>query len=331
MNLGKPIQPTKEVLPLEDISEFEVETEFESLLHRVNFHHLYYFWVVASTRSIRKASVKLMLAPATVSRQLKELESRFCTKLITRSSQSHQLTEVGELVFLYCEELFGLARQMLDSVSGKPTALPNRLTVGVVGVIPKSLLFRLLEPTFYLKDPARIVCIEGTRAKLFADLASNELDLLLIDTPFLPCSSFPVFSRLISDSPVVACATREMAEKYSKGFPLSLNGAPVLLPSKTTFMRQSLDKYFYEQGIKPEIRGEFEDSSIIKLFGEAGIGLFFVPAETAHDMEERFDCRPVGLLESVTARFYAVSKQSRMLNRAVRAVLDAAKLETKNT
>lgn len=38
------------------------------------------------------------------------------------------------------------------------------------------------------------------------------------------------------------------------------------------------DDWFTEKGIRPRIVGEFEDSALLKAFGQAGAGLFPVPS-----------------------------------------------------
>jgi LysR family transcriptional regulator, transcriptional activator of nhaA len=297
----------------------------ESLIERVNFHHLYYFWVVAKCGSIRNASKQLMLAAPTVSRQIKELEDKLHVKLIIRSSRNFTLTEKGLHIRRYCDELFGLAREMMDGLEGHSLTRPLRLTVGVAGVIPKLVLYKILEPALHLKSPVQIICHEGNTSRLVQDLSNHTLDIVLTDSPIGPYPELRSYSHLIAESPILVCGNKAAAKKYGPNFPRSLDGAPILLPTPNCAFRSSLDTYFYESKIVPHIRGEFEDSTIIKVFGEAGLGLFFVPAIIESEVKRRFHCESIGQIDSVTARFYVVSPQRRVSNPAVTAIMDLAR------
>lgn len=298
---------------------------FDSLLNRVNFHHLYYFWMVAKTGSIRRASEQLMLAPPTVSRQIRELESKLNAKLISRTNQNITLTREGEYVHHVCDELFGLARELLDSLASDSHSKPLRLTVGVAGVIPKQLVYKVLEPALHLRAPAQIICMEGTPSKLIADLSNQALDMVITDSPIGPYSNVRSYCHLIAESPIVACATTEVAARYRGNFPLSLSGAPILLPSINSALRASLDQYFFENGIEPDVRGEFEDSTVIKVFGEAGLGIFFVPATIQNEVQRRYPCEVIGQLDNVVSKFYAIAPHRRISNPATIAVIESAR------
>ena len=64
----------------------------------LNYHHLYYFWTVARTGSVTKASAELLLAPPTVSAQIKRLEVTLGEKLFERSGRGDLATQGMALV-----------------------------------------------------------------------------------------------------------------------------------------------------------------------------------------------------------------------------------------
>jgi LysR family transcriptional activator of nhaA len=65
----------------------------------LNYHHLLYFWVVARTGTISKASAELRLAPPTISAQIKRLEGNFGEKLFAKRGRRLVLTDMGHVVF----------------------------------------------------------------------------------------------------------------------------------------------------------------------------------------------------------------------------------------
>ncbi|MEM7677883.1 MAG: LysR family transcriptional regulator, partial [Myxococcota bacterium] len=90
----------------------------------LNYHHLLYFWAVAKEGSVAKASEVLRLAQPTVSGQVKQLEHALGEQLFQRKGRNLVLTDAGELVFGYADEIFGLGRELMDSLRGRPSGRP---------------------------------------------------------------------------------------------------------------------------------------------------------------------------------------------------------------
>src|SRR6185503_652391 len=124
----------------------------------LNYHHLHYFWTVASSGSISKASAELHVSSSAISTQLRSLEEALGEKLFVRSGRNLVLTEVGRVVFRYADDIFSLGRELLDTVKGRPTGRPLRFVVGIADVMPKLIAHRLLEPALSLEEPVRMVC-----------------------------------------------------------------------------------------------------------------------------------------------------------------------------
>ena len=87
----------------------------------LNYHHLHYFWTVALTGSISKASKELHVSSPAISAQLRSLEENLGEKLFVRSGRNLIMTEVGRVVFSYSEEIFALGRELTQTVKNRPT------------------------------------------------------------------------------------------------------------------------------------------------------------------------------------------------------------------
>ena len=147
----------------------------------LNYHHLLYFWTVAKEGSVAKASEVLRLAQPTVSGQVKQLEQALGEQLFERKGRNLVLTETGELVFGYASDIFGLGRELMDSLRGRPSGRPGRLNVGISDVFPKLIAFRVLEQATNLDPPVEIVCREDKTERLLAELSVHGFDLVLSD------------------------------------------------------------------------------------------------------------------------------------------------------
>ena len=296
-------------------------------MDRLNYHHLLYFWTVARTGSVARASTELRLAQPTISGQIRQLEEALEEKLFQRAGRGLALTEMGRLVFRYAEEIFALGRELGEVVRGQPTGRPQRLVIGIADVVPKIVALHLLAPVLELAEPVRIVCREGKSERLLADLAAQELDVVLTDAPLPPGARVKAYSHLLAESGVQFFGVPELARRYRSGFPGSLDRAPLYLPTESTAMRRALDQWFEEEGVRPFIRGEFDDSALMKVFAQGGGALFPAPALLALDIEQRYGVESVGLvpLASVRERFYVVSAERRIRNPAVLAISRVAR------
>jgi LysR family transcriptional activator of nhaA len=293
----------------------------------LNYHHLLYFWVVASEGSVTAACERLHLAQPTISGQLKKLEKKVGRKLFQRSGRGLALTEAGQLVFDYAEEIFSLGRELSEVLSGRQPDRPLRFAVGVPDVLPKLITFKILEPVLGLPEPVHLVCMEGALDDLLVDMAAHRLDLVLSDSPAHPASSIRVFNHLLGECEISVFGTPDSAKALRRGFPKSLDGAKVLLPTRHAVLRRTLDQWFDTSGIHPYAVAEFQDSALTKTFGQAGLGLFFAPRAIEDEICRQFNVAVVGRLPDVTERFYAFSPERKIKHPAVDELTKEARRE----
>jgi LysR family transcriptional regulator, transcriptional activator of nhaA len=293
----------------------------------LNYHHLHYFWVVAREGGLVQAGKVLRLSHPTLSAQIHALEDRLGEKLFTKVGRKLALTEMGRVVFRYAEEIFGLGREMVETVKGRSTGQPLRLDVGIADAIPKLVVRRLLQPALALGEPVRVVCHEDSHEKLLADLALHTLDIVIADAPVPPGSHVRAFNHLLGDTAVSFFGTSALAQRYRRGFPGSLSGAPMLLPLEQLPLRRALNQWFDRHDIRPHVVAEFEDSALLNVFGSDGIGIFAAPSVVAREIARQYGVKVLGHAEQVRERFYAISVERRLKHPAVVAISNAARHE----
>jgi LysR family transcriptional regulator, transcriptional activator of nhaA len=293
----------------------------------VNFHHLRYFWLVAREGGLVPAGKVLRLSHPTLSAQIHALEDQLGEKLFTRVGRKLALTEVGRVAFRYADDIFALGREMVDAVQGRATGQPLRLNVGIVDVVPKLVVRRLLQTALGLPEPTRLVCYEDSYDKLLADLALHSLDIVISDAPVPAGSSVRAFNHLLGETGVSFFGAKPLARTYRKNFPRSLDGAPMLLPLESSTLRRSLNQWFDRHDIKPRVIAEFEDSALLKVFGADGIGAFAGPTVVEREVMAQYDVELLGRTDEVKERFYAISVERRLRHPAVVAISDAARHE----
>lgn len=276
----------------------------------LNYKHLYYFWAVAQEGSLTAASERLHLTPQTLCTQLQMLESRLGAKLLQRQGRKLILTDVGRTVWRYADEIFALGKELADAVQRQALAEQRQLAVGLTDFLPKLIVYRLLEPIFAWPDGCRIRCHEGKLESLLTELASHNFDLILSDQPLPQDAPVRACERLLGTSGVSFFAAPELAERLP-GFPQGLDGVPMLWLAQGAALRGQLEQWFREQKIRPQIVAEFDDSALLKVFGQKGVGVFCAPTLIEAEVIDHYRVQVIGRSDAVKMRFFAIFHQRR--------------------
>lgn len=286
-----------------------------------------YFWTVAKAGGIARACERLHLTSQTISGQLSAFEHALGHKLFTRAGRRLELTEAGRLVLSYAEEMFTIGEELEDALRDRGGGLPVPFKVGVADSVPKSVAYRLLEPAVSLPEPLRMVCREGKLAGLMADLAIHRLDIVIADGPMPSGLSVRGFNHLLGECGLTFFATPALARRHKARFPRCLDGAPLLLPGEEAAVRPGLMQWFESVAVRPKVVGEFDDSALMKAFGQAGIGIFAAPSAIAAEVRQQYGVVALGSTDAVTERFYAISVERRLTHPAVVAISSKARTE----
>jgi LysR family transcriptional activator of nhaA len=249
----------------------------------LNYHHLRYFWTVAKEGSLARAAERMRVSQPSISEQIHELEAVLGEKLFRREGRSNKLTDAGQMVFGYAEEIFALGSELLNTVKQRPGAKTIRLYVGVADSFPKLVTNEILKPVFSMPRTVHVICREGKLEDLLAQLAAHRLDLVLADEPASSGVKFKTFSYSLGTSGVMFCAEKKLAAKLRRGFPRSLHNAPALLPAENAALRRALEAWLRGQNLKPDVIAEFEDLALMKVMAAEGRGFIAIPTLAAKD------------------------------------------------
>lgn len=289
----------------------------------LNFKHLRYFWMVAKSGSIAGASKRLNLTPQSISGQLGDLEASLGAQLFRRVGRGLELTDTGRRIYSYADEIFALGNELLEVALDQGTRKSLPFRVGIADSVPRSVAYRVVEPALRIAEPVRLVCREGHLATLLAEMAVHRLDLVIADRPMPTNLNVRAYSHLLGESDLTVFAAPDLARSLTGAFPASLDRAPFLLPWEDVASRPSLIRWFEAQRLFPRVVGEFEDSALLKAFGQAGAGLFVAPTAIADYVGRQYGVLAVGRIESVTERFYAITSERRLQHPAIVAVVEA--------
>jgi len=235
------------------------------------------------------------------------------------------LTETGRMVFSYADEMFRLGLELQDVLSGRTPGSAITIKVGIAMVVPKLLTYRVLEPVLQMKEPVNLVCHEAPLVDLLADLSVHKLDVVLADSPVSPALNIRAYNHPLGESGISFFGVAEKAEELRGGFPQSLDGVKMLMPSVGSNLRRSLENWFERYAIQPVVVAEFEDRALMKAFGERGCGIFTSPTAVEQDVVSKYGVEVIGRTEEITERFYVISPERRIKHPAVTAITEAAR------
>lgn len=291
---------------------------------RLNFQHLLYFWAVVRNGSLTKACAELHLSAPTVSAQLRTFEQRLGVRLLMKSGRTLVPSEAGRLVFSYAEEIFALGADLLSALAQRPTHKPMRIVAGIDDVVPKEIAQRLVNAALGLAQPVQLLCREGTLHELLRRLELRELDVVLSDSPVTPSLNLRAYNHYLGGCDVSWMAAPALAKSLRAGFPKSLHGAPVLLPTSDTAIRRALDQWLDRHDVRPLIAGEFEDYALLREFARAGRGAAPVPSVLVKQLRRESGLRELGPARKVRGEFYAISMERTIKHPAVLAICQHA-------
>lgn len=260
----------------------------------LNYHHLRYFWEVARSGSLRAASTKLHVSQPTLSGQIKLLEDSMQRQLFERSGRGLKLTNAGHMVLNYANEIFNIGNRLMEALEGQESELPVRLNIGIADSLPKLVAWNLVRPAIAAFPRLQLTCSEASSTDLLGQLASLRLDVVIADEPAPASMPVKSFSHFLGEAAVVFCAEPVLARKLRRGFPKSLNGAPVLLPASRTAWRHQLDHWFDAQRIRPRVVAEFDDAALMKTAASDGLGFAPVAAPILQHVKDRYGLASIG-------------------------------------
>ena len=294
-------------------------------MRHLNYSHLQYFWTVAREGSIARASQSLHLTPQTISGQLKLLDEAVGQALFNRVGRRLVLSDMGKVVFEYADEIFAVGAELASVVRGNHASGPKSLAVGIVNSMPKLIAERIIAPALTAEEPIRVRCHEASLEQLLSELAVHKLDLVLSDQPVPDGLNLKAYDHRLGASGLSFFVQRRQARRYRGRFPDSLSEAPMLLPLPNSALRRRLDDWFENRQLSPRIVGEFDDSALLKAFGEAGAGVFAGPSVIEDEICRMYRTSVIGQTDEIRERFYAISPERRLKHTAVILVTDIAR------
>ncbi|MBF0207656.1 MAG: LysR family transcriptional regulator [Oligoflexia bacterium] len=278
----------------------------------INYHHLFYFKTIAEEGTVLKAAEKLRLGQPTLSAQLKQFEDTIGIKLFDRYHKKLVLTEQGKVALDYAKNIFKMGNEMFEVLHDRLVPYKPTVHLGAIDSISKHIILQLVKSAFKFSR-CQITLSEGKPDELLRELSAHKIDLVL--TNFLPIgtSAKGIFPRKISKKHVSFYAATKF-KKLRTGFPKSMSGQPLIIPTYDSKLRYDLDHWAKLHDIELNIIAEGQDISVEKLMAVSALGIIPAAAHTVTKEILAGELIEIGPLQGVYEEIYLLSMQRKIPN-----------------
>ncbi len=290
---------------------------------QLNYHHLRYFLAVASEGGVTAAAAALSVSPPTLSAQVRALEEFLGARLFHREGKGLALTDAGRVVKRYASRIFDLGDEMVEVVMRGAPAGPETVQVGIVDAVPKLLASAILVRAWKELPGLRVVAREGLPGEVFPALAAHQLDIVISNEPAPSSLQTLLHSARVGRFAVHFAASAALAARYRRK--PGLDGFPVLLPTRESPLRRELDRWFSENGVRPEIRAEFDDAAAMCEMAAAGAGAAPVLSPLLAGVRERYGLRPLPVRTGVQEELFVVTAERQFSHEGPRVIARLAR------
>lgn len=288
--------------------------------HWINYHHLFYFKTIAEEGTVSRAAEKLRLGQPTLSAQLKQFEDNLGVQLFERHHKKLVLTEQGKVALDYSKSIFRMGSEMYEVLHDRLKPLRPSLHLGALDSVPKQIILQLVKQAIRI-SPCQITLSEGKPDELLRELVAHRMDLMV--TNFLPTGTDAkgLYPKSITKKNVAFYG----APKYKslrKGFPRSVSGEPMILPTYDSQLRQDLDHWAKLNKVELNIIIESQDISIKKLMATSEMGLIPTATHTVTGQVLRGELVEIGQLQGVYEELFLVTAQRKIENQIAAKLRD---------
>ncbi|WP_086481564.1 LysR family transcriptional regulator [Oceanospirillum sanctuarii] len=290
--------------------------------HRLNLKHLHYFWLIAKTGSITKASEQLGLTPQTLSSQLATFEQDVGI-LFTRKGKRLELTARGKEIKESADDIFILVEELNHKIKESRSGHTLTLTAGMSASIHKLTAYQLLEPAMQLPARIRLKCLTGHPHDLLRALQQKKIDILFTDQKPAELENKQLFCHLLFATTLSLYAAESLdITDLRENFPKGLSDKPFLVNDLDAPYFSELHTWLKHHGVKLQPQLEVNDSALIKVFGHHGYGIFAAPSNISHEVCRQYDVVELGAIESIQLPHYMITRTPTPLQTAAKEIFE---------
>ncbi|EGF30300.1 transcriptional regulator, LysR family [Oxalobacteraceae bacterium IMCC9480] len=278
-------------------------------LDQLNFHHLFYFWRVAKVGHLTRAAQELHTSQSALSAQIRQLEERLGQVLFTREGRRLVLTDTGQLVLAYAEDIFGLSQEMLGRLQGRSEGV-TRLRIGSVATLSRNYQENRIRPL--LEDPTVMLTLEsGLLDDLLTRLIQHQLDVVLANETVPSAANRPLHCHFLGSQAISFVGPARLWKPLGLQVPQGLDGLDIALPGPRSAIRAQFDALCASANVTPRVRAEVDDMAMLRLIARDSGWVTVLPEVVVQDELQAGSLVCVARSTELEERFYAITTPHR--------------------
>jgi LysR family transcriptional activator of nhaA len=288
----------------------------------LNYHHLHAFWMIAESGSITAAAKRMHVTHSTLSVQLRALEDVLGGVLFERRGRGLVITPFGDQVHARASEIFRLGRDLVELAE---LGIAGRMTVriGVLASLPKTIVCRLVEPTF--DRDVTVDLQHGTFDRLLESLAAGRIHAVLADHPPPQGTGLKLHGHALGESELLVYGAEKVLARLRGRFPACLDNAPFVLPRPGSTLRRQIETWLAEHELRVTVVGEIDDAGTLRAFGLRGHGLFPVRSALASEIADVTRARRLGAFDGLRERYLVITRERTVRHPLLVRLIDRAR------
>lgn len=291
-------------------------------VEQLNFHHLFYFWRVAKLGHLTRAAEEVHTSQSALSAQIRQLEDRLGEALFVREGRRLRLTDAGQVVLSYAENIFGLGQEMLGRLQGRSEGV-TRLRIGSVATMSRNYQENLLRPL--LGDQSVVLTLEsGLLEGLLQRLVQHQLDVVLANETVPADPDRPLHCQFLGSQAISIVGPAAQWRQRHLRVPEDLHGVDIALPGPRHAVRGQFDALCASAGVTPRLRAEVDDMAMLRLIARDSGWLTLLPDVVVQDELRSGVLVDAGQSDQLRENFYAITAPRRHRIEALESLLAPA-------
>jgi LysR family transcriptional activator of nhaA len=286
----------------------------------LNFHHLQYFWAVATGGNLTRTAQALRVSQSAVSAQIRQLEAQLGEPLFHREGRRLVLTEAGAMAMEFAKTIFGAGEELLSTFSrGRTQAEPFR--IGAVATLSRNFQESFIRPLLEKPD-VQLRITSGGLDDLLGQLDAHALDVVLANrAPRSPARRFR--SQRIARQPVSLIGRPRRAPFHLR----DVVGQSLLLPGPDSELRAEFDALCERRRLVVQVRAEVDDMATLRLLARDTNALALLPPVVVRDELRAGTLAELVEVPGLFENFYAITMPRRFPHPLTRELVEREEAE----
>lgn len=275
--------------------------ELPSATLNLNLYRVFYF--AAKTRSFSEVAKIMCISQPAISRHIGTLEGELKAKLFYRDNKGIKLTPEGEELFSFIEKSYNYLLLGEKQILELNSLNSGKISIGISSYLGINYLANYIE-NFTKKYPNIVIkIISGSSKELMDNLFNHSIDLIIDYSNNEDYSNINCNIKKIKNFKYSFFYNKYIFKKIDNDIKM-LELHPLILPIRSSYLRNKIEDYFNDNEIKANIKMEIESFEIMMDYIKRGFGIGIAPNIFVDESLEKIDLENQNLLGNINLFYF---------------------------